>query len=247
MKILLVNDDGYKAEGILTLERVLKEKGHDVLVVAPHTQQSAKSHAMTVKGEVVMHRYDDRHYSLEGTPADCVIYPLRSNLLPFKPDVIISGINHGYNLSSDTIYSGTCAAARQGVMYSIPSIAISAEKDRETGYDFVSPGEYLSSRLESFVSALTLSDSFMNLNFPPKWNGEVKKAGLGFIHYFDDYTTDDNGERIVFRSNGCKMNFVESEDEYPGDRALALSGFATLSFIKINPVYDKEKMKEFVL
>lgn len=248
MNILLVNDDGYKAEGILTLERVLREKGNDVCMVAPHTQQSAKSHAMTVSGEVVMHRHDDRHYSLEGTPADCVIYSIRSGILPFKPDVLISGINHGYNLSSDTIYSGTCGAARQGVMYSIPSIAISAEKDKETGYDFVSPSEYLAGKLDFFVSSLRTLDSFLNLNFPPHWNGNVEKAGLGFIHYMDDYMTTVDGDRIVFKSSGCSISFAEDEKgEYKGDRTVVHSGAAAVSLIKISPVIDNSIMKDFVL
>lgn len=248
MNILLVNDDGYKAEGIITLERVLKDNGFDVCVVAPHTQQSAKSHAMTVSGEVVMHRHDERHYSLEGTPADCVIYSIRSGILPFKPDALISGINHGYNLSSDTIYSGTCGAARQGTMYLIPSIAVSAEKNKERGYDFVSPSVYLALKLESFVSSLRSSDSFLNLNFPPDWNGKVEKAGLGFIHYMDDYTLSYDEERIIFKSSGCSISFVENdEDEFPGDRTIVHSGSAAASFIKVSPVIDSGRMRDFVL
>lgn len=245
MRILLVNDDGYRAEGILTLERILCEKGHDVCMVAPHTEQSAKSHAMTVHGSVTCYRWDERHYSLEGTPADCVIYSVRGRILPFTPDVVISGINHGYNLSSDTIYSGTCAAARQGAMYSIPSIAISREKDECGVYDFVSPAVYLESRLERFISVLDGADSFLNLNFPPHWNGIMKKAHLGYISYFDDYSSEDNGERLVLTGKGFSSEFrLDEEGEYLGDRLLAEEGYATATVIRINPVSDREKMTE---
>lgn len=243
MRILLVNDDGYRAEGILTLERILTEKSHDVCMVAPHTEQSAKSHAMTVHGSVTCYRWDERHYSLEGTPADCVIYSMRGGILPFTPDVVISGINHGYNLSSDTIYSGTCGAARQGAMYSIPAIAISEEKNECGEYDFVSPAIYLESRLEEFVSLLDGADSFLNLNFPPHWNGEVKKARLGHINYYDTYSCDDSGDRLVLTGNGCTVDFrMNEEGEYEGDRTLAGKGYATATIIKINPVADNKRM-----
>ena len=245
MYILLTNDDGYTAEGINTLGRVLTEHGHDVCMVAPHTQQSAKSHAMSVHGSMTLWRWDDRHYSLEGTPSDCVIYPIRSGLIP-RPDVIVSGINHGYNLSSDTIYSGTCGAARQGAMYRIPSIAISSEKDERGNYDFSSASKYLASHLESFVSLLD-GDSFLSLNFPPHWNGKVEKAGLGFIHYYDRYTFSDDGKKIVLSGDGYGLEFDEVENEYPGDMTITRSGAATATVIKINPVTDGERMEKLIL
>lgn len=247
MNILLTNDDSFRAEGILTLESVLRKGGHDVCTVAPHTQQSAKSHSMTVHGDMIVHRYDERHYSLEGTPADCVIFSIRSGFIPFKVDCVISGINHGYNLSRDTLYSGTCAAARQGAMYSIPSIAVSAEKDSSGIYDFLSPSEYLLSHLEAFVQVLCDSDSFLSLNFPPDWNGSVRKADLGIINYVDNYVCSDEGEMLVISSSGCSFEFIDGNRELPGDMKCTSSGAATASIIKIDPVIDREKMSMLVL
>lgn len=245
MYILLTNDDGYLAEGINTLERVLTEHGHTVFMVAPHTEQSAKSHSMSVHGSMTAWRWDERHYSLEGTPSDCVIYPIRSGLLP-RPDVIVSGINHGYNLSSDTIYSGTCGAARQGAMYRIPSVAVSSQKDETGKYDFIAPSEYLASHLETFASLLD-GDSFLSLNFPPHWNGMVEKAGLGFIHYYDRYVYDDDGRKIVLHGDGYGLDFEEVEKEYPGDMTLTRSGTATATVIRISPVSDSERMERLIL
>lgn len=245
MYILLTNDDGYLAEGINTLERVLTEHGHTVFMVAPHTEQSAKSHSMSVHGSMTAWRWDERHYSLEGTPSDCVIYPIRSGLLP-RPDVIVSGINHGYNLSSDTIYSGTCGAARQGAMYRIPSVAVSSQKDEAGKYDFIAPSEYLASHLETFASLLD-GDSFLSLNFPPHWNGRVEKAGLGFIHYYDRYVYDDDGRKIVLHGDGYGLDFEEVEKEYPGDMTLTRSGTATATVIRISPVSDSERMERLIL
>ncbi len=246
MHILLTNDDGYRAEGINILERVLGDYGHDVCMVAPHTEQSAKSHSMSVHGNMTVWRWDRRHYSLEGTPSDCVIFPMRSGFIHFTPDVIVSGINHGYNLSSDTIYSGTCAAARQGAMYGIPSIAISAQKDERGIYDFTSAAEYLSRNLENFVSVLD-GDSFLSLNFPPYWNGKVEKAGLGCISYQDRYTYTDDGKKITLRGDGYALEFEEVERKYPGDMSLTRNGTATATIIKINPVSDGERMENLIL
>ena len=247
MNILLVNDDGYTAEGILTLEKVLREKGHVTCTVAPHTQQSAKSHAMTVHGSMIVHRYDEYHYSLEGTPADCVIYPIRSLFIPFRPDCLISGINHGYNLSSDTIYSGTCGAARQGAMYSIPSIALSAHHDEMGRYDFVTPAEYTVSKLGHFMDVLKGAESFLSLNFPPNWNGEVRKASLGNLNYADEYTCSYHGDTIIIDGDGYSIDFEDSEKEYPGDMNLVRAGYATATVIAVNPASDYSRMKKLEL
>ena len=116
MNILLSNDDGYQADGIRILEEVLVSHGHTVYISAPEGEQSGKSHSMTIRGEIAVTKYGERHFHISGTPADCIVYSHRSALFPVNFDAVISGINHGYNLSTDVIYSGTCAAARQATM-----------------------------------------------------------------------------------------------------------------------------------
>lgn len=248
MHILLVNDDGYKAEGINTLFSVLTQYGHDVYIVAPHTEQSAKSHAMTVRGDITVWKHDEHHYSLEGTPADCIIFPLRAGFLPFTPDCVISGINHGYNLSSDTIYSGTCGAARQAQMYGFPAIAISTEKDENKRYDFLRPSEYVAKKIESFISVLD-GESFLSLNFPPNWNGKIEKASLGVIDYRDDYTYHVEGNRILIRGTGYSTQWSMRDEValYPGDDELCKNNIAAATIININPSYDIVRMDKLDL
>ena len=113
MNILLSNDDGYKADGIRILEEVLASYGHEIYVSAPDSEQSGKSHAMTISGKVTVTEFAPHHFHVSGTPADCIVYSHRCSLFPVAFDVVISGINHGYNLSTDIVFSGTCAAARQ--------------------------------------------------------------------------------------------------------------------------------------
>ena len=246
MRILISNDDGFMREGIRTLESVLIKHGHDVYLVAPHTEQSAKSHAMTVVGEITVWKHDDHHYSLEGTPADCVIYSLKSGLLPIVPDVVIGGINHGYNLSTDTIYSGTCGVARQGAMYGFPSIAISTMYDENGDYDFVSPSEYLASNLEYFCDALKGAEAFLNLNFPPHWNGKVEKASLGVIHYNDQFSIKEKGNKISIRTTGGDLSMVPSPESvgYEMDSTITDRGSASITFVEITPGYDRERMNK---
>ena len=120
MIILLTNDDGYESEGIRTLERVLASYGHEIWVCAPSGNRSAQSHAMNIISPVKLTKYKDKHYHCSGTPTDCILYSLKANVFKSLPDCIISGINHGYNCSSDILYSGTCGAASEGVMHGIP-------------------------------------------------------------------------------------------------------------------------------
>lgn len=243
MRILLVNDDGYQARGIKILEEVLLSFGHDVYVIAPHTEQSAKSHAMTVKSEMVLFSYDDHHYSLKGTPADCVIFPIKSNLLNKKIDLVISGINNGYNLSSDIIYSGTCAAARQASMYGIKAIALSEEKNENGEYDFYGPAKYVARHLDSFTSILN-GDYFLSINFPPRWNGRVEKADIGIVDYNDEYFLKEDDGKIVI-TNECKsIDWIEKTNSpYKGDRTLCLEGTASASIINNHPFVNLEAME----
>lgn len=123
--ILLSNDDGVAAKGIRTLFVALSEIA-DVVVVAPLTEQSAKSHALTL-AHPLRHRVVDGFHAIDGTPADCIYVALyREQFLPRRPDLVVSGINHGYNLGVDVYYSGTVAAAREGALRGIPAIAFSS-------------------------------------------------------------------------------------------------------------------------
>ncbi len=127
LRILICNDDGINAEGIVALAREIR-KIADVTVVAPSTQQSAVGHAITVNYPLrtVPWRVDNDlpGYAVEGTPADCVKLGV-GFLMKEKPDMVISGINHGSNTAINIIYSGTVSAATEGTILGIPSIAIS--------------------------------------------------------------------------------------------------------------------------
>ena len=124
MNILVVNDDGYKSEGIKILAEAMKSYGN-IYVVAPHSEQSAKSVSITIHHPVTIHQHKDHYYSVEGTPSDCVRMALKKLNLPI--DLVVSGINNGFNIGIDTIYSGTIGAAMQGLIAGLPAIAFSTD------------------------------------------------------------------------------------------------------------------------
>jgi 5'-nucleotidase len=131
MKILISNDDGYLAPGIVALAHALAPIA-DIIVVAPDSNRSGVSSALTLDRPLSVSQADNGFYFVNGTPSDCVHIAL-SVILKEKPDLIVSGINQGQNMGDDTLYSGTVAAATEGFLYGIPAIAFS-QVERDWSY-----------------------------------------------------------------------------------------------------------------
>jgi 5'-nucleotidase len=123
MKILISNDDGFQAPGLVALYEAIKDLG-DVEVVAPEHNNSAKSNALTLHQPLYVHQGANGFRYVNGTPADCVHIAL-TGLLDYRPDLVLSGINNGANMGDDTIYSGTVGAAMEGYLFGIPAVAFS--------------------------------------------------------------------------------------------------------------------------
>ena len=242
MNILLSNDDGYKAEGIRILEEVLSEHGHSIYVSAPASEQSGKSHAMTIRGEIALREYAPHHFAVSGTPADCIVYSHRSSLFPVCFDAVISGINHGYNLSTDVIYSGTCAAARQATMYGMKAIAVSLErKDEAELYKLAS---FVADNLEHFLSVLP-EGTFLNINAPLSFDGtSYEKAGIGFIIYDDQVEVKERrGEDMILEITDCTLIHHQASSRYRADHEICRDGKASLSIINVLPEINERAME----
>jgi 5'-nucleotidase len=161
--ILVTNDDGVRAEGIQHLAKALETLG-DVYISAPLEERSAVSHALTIHDPVRIKKISERIFAVRGTPADCVILAVRS-ILPARPDLVISGINHGANLGDDIMYSGTVAGAREACYLDVPAFAISQTLQGEHAEMTLAPrfAVQLASRiLESGLPP----DTFLNVNVP---------------------------------------------------------------------------------
>jgi 5'-nucleotidase len=161
-KILVTNDDGVHSEGIHALAAALTALG-EVIVVAPHIEASAIGHALTLRRPLRMEKLRDGVYEVDGTPTDCVNIAL-TQLYTTPPDLVVSGINKGYNLGDDVTYSGTVAGAMEGALLGIPSIAVSLQ--RTETFDF-GPAAQAASAIATMVLERGLpSRTFVNINVP---------------------------------------------------------------------------------
>ena len=161
-KILVTNDDGVHSEGIHALAAALTALG-EVIVVAPHIEASAIGHALTLRRPLRMEKLRDGIYEVDGTPTDCVNIAL-TQLYTTPPDLVVSGINKGYNLGDDVTYSGTVAGAMEGALLGIPSIAVSLK--RTETFDF-GPSAQAASAIATMVLERGLpARTFININVP---------------------------------------------------------------------------------
>lgn len=134
IRILITNDDGYHSEGIIALENALSELG-DVYVVAPASEMSGASHSLTLSRPLRIRRIDARHWTVDGTPTDCVTLALNQILPPEeRPHICASGINHGPNLGDDATYSGTVAGALEATILGVPGLAFSLVASRSQDF-----------------------------------------------------------------------------------------------------------------
>ncbi|MEO0229730.1 MAG: 5'/3'-nucleotidase SurE [candidate division WOR-3 bacterium] len=169
--ILLSNDDGVQSEGLRVLQDFVRELGR-VVVVAPVSERSAASHSITLKKEVRVEEVERDIFAVDGTPVDCVLIAIYG-ILKRKPDLVISGINRGHNLGEDVFYSGTVAAAREGAMYGIPSIAISLVIDGSERL-YYETGGYFAQKIAKFLLDRKLNGELLNVNVPNKPKEEIK-------------------------------------------------------------------------
>lgn len=221
MKILLTNDDGYLAPGLTELKKILSKYG-EVFVVAPHSWKSGMSCAISFFNRLVIHNIDDHTWSVEGTPADCVI--VASQVLNLDDiDLVVSGCNNGYNLSYDSLYSGTCGACYQALMFGKKAIAFSCAKFREDSWQI---GEDMEKAFKYILDNNMLSEKyFLNVNMqepefpkakgiklcklyprPSIFKSELYHAAKMQYDYHHEYVTDN--ENTKYDIGATKQGYI---------------------------------------
>ena len=213
--ILITNDDGYFSDGISALFKELS-RDHDVILIAPDREQSASSHSLTLNRPLRVHKIDKYRYTTDGTPTDCVMLGLHLVFKKRRPDMIISGINHGANMGDDVTYSGTVAAAIEGAIMRIPSIAVSM-----ANYVPETPMERAARFVRKFINSagkLKIDPSiFLNINLPCD-NGEAYKdyefTSQGFRLYKDVIVrkTDPRGKDYYWIGGRPQWKTTEGTD-----------------------------------
>ena len=251
--ILVSNDDGYQAPGIRFLIEIAKTIG-EVVVVAPQTAQSAMSHAITIKNplqyETIEISDNYREYSLNGTPVDCVKFALHQ-LMKRKPDIVISGINHGSNASINIIYSGTMAAATEAAMGGIPSVGFSI-LDYNEDANFKYAKDYIVNIINKVLEEGLADNTTLNVNFPKPENGSYK--GLRVCRQAKAYWKEDFDERFDPRNGKpyywLKGTFTVHEDEDTTDEWALKNYYVSMvpiqfdftAYNKINELKHWEKL-----
>ncbi len=163
-RILVCNDDGIASDGLKALHDALSPLG-EVWVVAPETEQSAASHALSLHNPLRIRKHADRWFGIDGTPADCVYLAYHHLMKDGPPALVCSGINRGANLAEDVIYSGTVAAAMEGSLLGIPSIAFSLATRKV--FDFTYGASFARALVASALKAQLPRQMLLNVNFPP--------------------------------------------------------------------------------
>ncbi len=219
-KILITNDDGIDAEGIVRLAEAAKEFG-EVWVIAPERQRSAASHSITLRKPVEMKAYDFpvegvKAYTCSGTPADCVRVGSLS-LMPEKPDVVLSGINYGYNVASDIQYSATCGAAFEASFQGY--IAISLSEDAGECHEVTD--KYLKDLLTEYIDVKLERNQILNINFPgvkvEDCKGIRRNVGTSADSFFHDgYKLIEEKEdgTLVYFVNGIYNEEAEPDTDF---------------------------------
>lgn len=197
MRILLTNDDGINAAGLTVLEEIARSLSDDVWIVAPEHEQSGMSHSLTLHDPLRVRKVGEKRFAVKGTPTDCVIMGV-GQVLPGKPDLVLSGVNRGQNIAEDVTYSGTVAGAMEGALLGIRSFALSQaygwqNKDR---VDWSCAKTHGANVMRELLSHDLPFQTLLNINFPDCQPDEVEgiaytsqgkrdQAQLSVIENFD--------------------------------------------------------------
>lgn len=232
MNILLSNDDGIEVDALKILAKELG-KSHRVWVIAPDGNRSGQSMSVTLHHHLKVKELRPQWFSCSGSPTDCVLLAALGAVKMEKPDLIISGINYGPNLGTDLLYSGTAAAAREGALKGIPSMAVSLNK-MEAPWDFEPAVQFLAENVE-FLYSLIDEEYFLNVNFPAEMN---RTAKIIFSYpckrnYRDNYEAYDppKGPRYYFQHG-----YVDTDNPEKGsDLDTVLRGHVSVTPIAAHP------------
>jgi len=177
MRILLTNDDGVHARGLVVLEEVARTLSDDIWIVAPAEEQSGAGHSLTLTQPVRLRRHGEQRFSVTGTPTDAVMLALAEVMKDSPPDLILSGINRGANLGEDVTYSGTVSAAMEGALAGVRSIALSQSYSREGMGDtvpFAAAEAWAARALAPLMDVAMAPGALININFPALAPEEVQ-------------------------------------------------------------------------
>ena len=223
--ILLSNDDGVAAPNLAALRAALLPSA-DVVVCAPELNQSATSHSLSLHRILRLRELEPGVFAVDGTPADCVYTAIHSGtrILPRRPDLIVSGMNHGLNLGVDVFYSGTVAAAREAAIRGIPAVAISADERADRDAAAALGAAIALAALAGYRRAPTAAAPLLSVNIPPGSAWPVRSTCLGARLYTEEveYRRDPRGREYLWIGGaGVRHDHVPGSDTEAHDEGAA--------------------------
>ncbi|UCH84348.1 MAG: 5'/3'-nucleotidase SurE [Candidatus Latescibacterota bacterium] len=209
--LFITNDDGYHAPGIQLLCEALSGLG-EIFVAAPAHEQSASSHSLTVRKRIATSRVREGHYKIEGTPTDSVLLGIQG-ILKRTPDLLVSGINHGPNMGEDVTYSGTVAAAIEGTLIGVPSVAISSLQRDIKSTDTI--GRIARVVVEAALKLGMPDGSLLNVNIPDPDISPIKGVRitkLGSRAYDNPLQPEEEEDDVVYYTIGGNDPVWQADD-----------------------------------
>jgi len=232
-RILLSNDDSIHSTGFAVLERIARALSDDVWVCAPEAEQSAASHSLTIHRPLRVRKVGEKRFAVDGTPTDCVLLGVNHIMRDQKPDLVLSGVNHGRNIAEDVTYSGTIAAAMEATLLGIKAVALSQEFSDSSAPEWAVAEAWGPEVVRRAVDVGWPNNVLINVNFPCISVDQVK--GVRVVSHGNrkigdalDERTDPRGRRYFW------IGTSRSEEAMPGDTDVrALMDHA----ISVTPIY----------
>lgn len=252
MRILVTNDDGIAATGLSVLIDIAKQLSDDVWVVAPETNQSGVSHAITIHHPIRIRKLEEKKYAVQGTPTDCVLMGVEEILNDKKPDLVLSGVNRGQNMADDVTYSGTVAGAMEGSILGIPSIALSQSFSfQEGGKVKWNTAKTLGPDLiRKLIDHGWPQNTLININFPDRTPEEVAGTMVTHQGHRDQNVRKVDARRDTHGSNYYWYDFrrTPSEPEKGTDLWAVYSGYVSVTPLYLNLTHNEmhSKLSEII-
>lgn len=243
-RILISNDDGIDAEGIRILEQAARRLSDDVWVVAPAGEQSGKAHSFTAKGTLNALRRDERHFTVDGTPTDCLLFACNVLFKDRRPDFVFSGVNHGANLGFDVVYSGTAGAAIEGALQGIKSFAFSLSGAKHGSEFWPDVLKMIPEIVQKAAFIPWKPRLFLNVNFPERAAEDI--AGVK-ITSLSSRKIGDAVEIAEQKENGWRFNIGYARNgriEPQSDTQAVSDGFVSVTPVCLD-MTDKTQLPYF--
>ncbi len=245
MRILLSNDDGINAHGLKVLEKIAHALSDDVWIVAPELDQSGSSHSLTLRDPLRIREVSPKKYAVSGTPTDCVLVALSHITKDKKPDLILSGVNYGANIAEDVTYSGTIAAAIEGTLLGIPSMALSINIQYDHPAKWATAEHFGPEVIKKLLTHKLEKNTLLNVNFPdfivPSVKG-VKITTQGHRSGGDNILEckDPRGKSYFWIGAGLHRYASEKQVFEAGtDLEAVHSGYISITPLSLNLTHEK--------